>query len=102
MVNAGDQRDAAARWVLDDQQLPERLSAIESLLTAPGDEMGDLLFAVVGLARKLKVNPEDALRVAGQRFRKRFSELEATAAKEGLELKQLQPDDLLTRWERTS
>src|SRR5437588_5327658 len=34
-------------------------------------EMGDLLFSVVSLARRLKVNPEDALRVAGQRFRAR-------------------------------
>src|SRR6266568_9171347 len=41
------------------------------------DEMGDLLFAVVSLARRLKINPEDALRVAGQRFRKRFAETEA-------------------------
>ena len=37
------------------------------------DEMGDLLFAIVSLARQLKVNPEDALRVAGQRFRDRFA-----------------------------
>jgi tetrapyrrole methylase family protein/MazG family protein len=65
------------------------------------DEMGDLLFAVVALARKLKINPEDALRVAGQRFRKRFAELETAVAKEGLELKQLQPDELSKRWERT-
>jgi len=65
------------------------------------DELGDLLFAVVALARKLKVNPEDALRVAGQRFRKRFAELEAEVARDGLELKELQPDDLSKRWERT-
>jgi tetrapyrrole methylase family protein/MazG family protein len=65
------------------------------------DEMGDLLFAVVALARKLKVNPEDALRVAGQRFRKRFAELETAVAKDGLELKQLQPDELSKRWEHT-
>ena len=36
-------------------------------------EVGDLLFAVVSLARKLRVDPEDALRVAGQRFRDRFA-----------------------------
>ena len=48
-----------------------------------------------------KVNPEDALRVAGQRFRKRFAELETAVAKEGLELKQLQPDELSKRWEHT-
>jgi tetrapyrrole methylase family protein/MazG family protein len=65
------------------------------------DEMGDLLFAVVALARKLKVNPEDALRVAGQRFRKRFAELEAAVTQEGLELKQVTPDDLAKRWENT-
>ena len=64
------------------------------------DELGDLLFAVVALARKLKVNPEDALRVAGQRFRKRFAELEAQVAAEGLELKQLQPGELARRWDK--
>jgi len=66
------------------------------------DEIGDLLFAVVALARKLKVNPEDALRVAGQRFRKRFGELEASVARDGLELRELKPGDLSERWEKTS
>jgi len=36
-------------------------------------EAGELLFAVVGLARRRDVNPEDALRAAGQRFRDRFA-----------------------------
>ena len=63
------------------------------------EELGDLLFAVVALARKLKVNPEDALRVAGQRFRKRFAALEAELAEEGLELRQLPPGELARRWE---
>ena len=66
------------------------------------DEIGDLLFAVFALARKLKVNPEDALRVAGQRFRKRFAELEASVARDGLELRELKPGDLSERWEKTS
>ena len=65
-------------------------------------EMGDLLFAVVSLARKLKVNPEDALRVAGQRFRARFAELEASIAKEGVDFRQLDADELVKRWDRTS
>src|SRR6202140_4293782 len=47
------------------------------------DEMGDLLFAMVSLARRLKVNPEDALRVAGERFRSRFSRAEASLRDEG-------------------
>jgi ATP diphosphatase len=43
--------------------------------TDPDDafrEAGDLLLAVVGLARRKDVNPEDALRAAGQRFRDEF------------------------------
>lgn len=37
------------------------------------EQVGELLLAVVSLARKLRVNPEDALRVAGQRYRDRFA-----------------------------
>jgi MazG family protein len=66
------------------------------------DEMGDLLFAVVSLARKLKVNPEDALRVAGRRFRKRFSELEGTLKQQGLEFRELDAADLIRRWDETA
>jgi tetrapyrrole methylase family protein/MazG family protein len=47
------------------------------------DEMGDLLFAIVSLARTMKINPADALRVAGQRFRRRFAATEAAARSEG-------------------
>jgi tetrapyrrole methylase family protein / MazG family protein len=36
-------------------------------------ETGELLLAVVGLARRRDVNPEDALRAAGQRYRDRFA-----------------------------
>src|SRR5438874_8527971 len=47
------------------------------------EEMGDLLFALVSLARTLKGNPEDALRVAGQRFRRLFAATEAGVRSEG-------------------
>ena len=39
-------------------------------------EVGDLLLAVVCLARKRTVNPEDALRAAGQRYRDRFAAMD--------------------------
>ena len=64
-------------------------------------ELGDLLFAVVSLARTLKVNPEDALRVAGQRFRKRFATTEAALRNEGKSFTDLSPDEMLERWERS-
>jgi tetrapyrrole methylase family protein / MazG family protein len=65
------------------------------------DEVGDLLFAIVSLARSLKVNPEDALRVAGQRFRSRFGLLESTLRSEGKSFRDLDADELQRRWDET-
>ncbi len=65
------------------------------------DEMGDLLFAVVSMARRLKINPEDALRVAGQRFRRRFAETEASLRRDGVDFRDLDREALVKRWEET-
>ena len=46
------------------------------------DEMGDLLFVVANLARKLGVEPEDALRGANAKFVRRFGFIEAELAKD--------------------
>ena len=66
------------------------------------EEMGDLLFAVVALARRLKVDPEDALRVAGRRFRDRFAAVEESARRDGVDFEDLEPDQLAKRWEASS
>ncbi len=64
-------------------------------------ELGDLLFAVVALARHLKLNPEDALRAANRRFRGRFEAMEARAREEGRALDTLTLDEWLQRWVAT-
>ncbi|TME99903.1 MAG: nucleoside triphosphate pyrophosphohydrolase [Chloroflexi bacterium] len=63
------------------------------------DELGDLLFAVVSLSRRLKVNPEDALRVAGQRFRERFAAMESQVVSEGKSFRDLDSAELARRWD---
>jgi tetrapyrrole methylase family protein / MazG family protein len=64
------------------------------------EDLGDLLFAVVAVARRRKLNPEDALRVAGQRFRRRFAKVEAGVRVQGKSLRDLDPAELTRRWQR--
>lgn len=49
-------------------------------------EIGDLLFAVVNLARKVGVRPGPALERANDRFRERFATIERLAAERGIEV----------------
>jgi len=74
----------------------EELAEVEQELSAPGegadrrdaltDEMGDLLFAVVNLARKAGVQPGPALDRANRKFRERFEGVEALAERRGMDL----------------
>lgn len=50
------------------------------------DEIGDLLFAVVNLARKLRVQPHTALDRANRKFRTRFEALERLATQRGIDM----------------
>ncbi len=47
------------------------------------EEMGDILFVMANLARKLGVDPEEALRQANAKFERRFKHMEATMATDG-------------------
>ncbi|HKS71339.1 MAG TPA: hypothetical protein VJQ45_13025, partial [Ktedonobacterales bacterium] len=55
---------------------------------------------VVALARHLKLNPEDALRAANRRFRRRFEAMEERAREEGRALDTLSLDDWLALWDQ--
>lgn len=63
------------------------------------DELGDLLFAVVNVARHLRVEPEVALRLAADKFRRRFEAVERLAAQRGLELRGAELAEMDALWD---
>jgi MazG family protein len=63
-------------------------------------ELGDVLFAAVNVARKLKVDPELALRAASERFRGRVEDGVALAARDGRAWEDLPPDEQLAYYAR--
>jgi len=64
-------------------------------------EFGDVLFALVNLARWLKLDPEAALRAANRRFRQRFAYVEAGARQQGRELKDMTLEEMNKLWEES-
>jgi MazG family protein len=64
------------------------------------DEMGDLLFAIANLSRKLAVEPEAALRRADDKFARRFTELERRFADRGVALQQAGLERMEEEWGR--
>jgi MazG family protein len=62
------------------------------------EELGDLLFAVAALGRRLNADPETALRKATRRFGERFERMREQAARDGINLEDLPEDDLLARF----
>ena len=61
-------------------------------------ELGDVLFAMVNLARWYAVDAESALRWANTRFKKRFGFIEATAKRQGRELREMSLNEMDALW----
>ena len=70
---------------------PERQDALE-------DEIGDLLFVAMNLARKAKVDPGTALRRANAKYERRFRQMEALARANGREFGALSLDEQSALW----
>jgi len=62
------------------------------------EELGDLLFATVNLARFLKVDPEIALKKASAKFSRRFRSMENLAREGGREFKNLSREEMEALW----
>jgi len=62
------------------------------------DELGDLLFCCVNLARKLDIDPETALRGGNAKFERRFRRMEALLAADGLGFNDMPVEDVLDKY----
>ena len=63
------------------------------------EELGDLLFAVVNLARKLAIDPRAALERANDKFQRRFEAVERLAGQRGVEIGHAGLDELDKLWD---
>jgi tetrapyrrole methylase family protein/MazG family protein len=89
------------------EKVAEELDELHAAPTGDGDgardarlhELGDVLFAVVNLARWLKLDPEEALRAANRRWIGRYERVEALAAARGQVLADLTPEARDELWD---
>lgn len=84
-----------------DEEARELRAAVASGDTeAIGDELGDLLFAAVKVARFAGVDPEQAAHAACEKFIRRFAAMETAAANDGAALEQCTLAQMLTLWQQ--
>ena len=85
-------------------KLHEEASELRAALAGPDrarreEELGDLLFVAVNIARFLGFDPEIALKHSNLKFKSRFKDMEAEAAHSGKRLAQLSKEELEILWE---
>jgi len=97
---------AKAADVLDkiEEEVAELRREVESgatgHLSRAEDEMGDLLFSIANLSRKLGIEPEAALRRASDKFTTRFEGLERAFAERGVSLPDATLDEMEAEWQK--
>jgi MazG family protein len=64
------------------------------------DEIGDMLFVIVNIARYLKIDSESALKRANRKFKSRFRYMEVELAKQGKSLEQTSLEDMEALWRK--
>jgi tetrapyrrole methylase family protein / MazG family protein len=90
-------------WASSEDALSKVVEEARELATAKTQEerrleLGDLLLALATLSRHLEIEPEEALRQANERFRRRFMTLEKRAQRESRSLASLSQEDWLAWW----
>ncbi|MDR3231423.1 MAG: nucleoside triphosphate pyrophosphohydrolase [Synergistaceae bacterium] len=89
-----------------DEEIAELREALMDRTLAGGqsdaveDELGDLLFTTVNLARHLKIDPDAALSRACGKFASRFQKVEREAEVQGVQMSECSPEKLDELWDR--
>lgn len=99
--------DADGAWEKVREELGELQSAVKTHRAGGSDagqrqvteEFGDVLFALVNVARYVHVDPEQSLRDANAKFRRRFRHIEQRAAQQGRDLEQMSLAEMDALWE---
>ncbi len=88
-------------------KIQEEVDELREVVEAPGpinqvraeEEMGDLLFSIAHLSRKLGIEPETALRKANDKFTERFGIMERAIGDSGRAMKEMTLDELEAEWQ---
>jgi tetrapyrrole methylase family protein/MazG family protein len=95
-----DWPDARAAWVKVVEEIGEAGAALDagdrSRLV---DELGDVLFSLVNVARLSSLDAEDVLQQAVEKFRRRFMSMEEHLSAHGRSLETVSPDELERSWD---
>lgn len=96
-------------WVKSEEvltKMDEELAELKEAVAHPTpdrahaeEEMGDLLFTLVNLSRKLGIEPEAALRIANEKFQRRFEGMERDATADGRRLREMTLEELEGSWQ---
>lgn len=90
----------AALDKVDEETRELRAAVASGDAEAIGDELGDLLFAAVKVARFASIDPEQAAHAACEKFIRRFAAMETAAANDGTALEQCTLEQMLTLWQQ--
>jgi len=93
-----------AEQVLDklEEEIAELRQEIRAQADLPRleDELGDLLFTVVNVARVLQLEPESALKRTNRKFRQRFGRMETEARQQGRSLREMTLEEMEELWQQ--
>ncbi|HEX2832771.1 MAG TPA: nucleoside triphosphate pyrophosphohydrolase [Thermoanaerobaculia bacterium] len=111
LLKAGRLTEKAARVGFDwqraddvlkklDEELAELREAVQSGdATSVHDELGDVLFTIANVARKMNVNAEEALQSTNRKFTRRFEWMEARVREQGKDLDHLSLEEMDQLWD---